>query len=167
MKPALLVIDMQKEYYKKLKDSQASMEDAALYINYFVDLFHKKGFPVINVLHQDLRFGFSEGHEDFEFIEQLKVHETDSRIIKSFGNAFKQTDLDAILKEKGVDTVFLCGLAGEYCVHATFYGADGCGYSAFYVYPAVVYANKEYENVISKIVDGIGVKAFLNMIELL
>lgn len=167
MKPALLIIDMQEQYFNDLVDAQSDLKQAAEYINFYSKIFRAKGLPVINILNQDLRTNFTEGKPNFEFIKEITSETSDYRVLKNYGNAFKKTELDNILKELEVDTLFLTGFAGEYCVHATYFGADALDYSAFYVTSAVAYAHADYEFVISKTVDSIGPKAFYKMLELI
>jgi nicotinamidase/pyrazinamidase len=47
------------------------------------------------------------------------------------------TALDALLRERGVSRVVVCGLATDYCVNATALDAIALGYEAFFVDDAV------------------------------
>jgi nicotinamidase/pyrazinamidase len=44
-------------------------------------------------------------------------------------NKAHQTELDSILRQKGIDTVFICGLATDYCVKFTALHAVEAGYN--------------------------------------
>jgi len=49
----------------------------------------------------------------------------------------KPTELDALLRERGIEQVVVCGLATDYCVNATALDAIRLGYETFYVEDAV------------------------------
>jgi len=128
-KPALLVIDIQNEYLPRMdqKDVKLGME----MINYFIALFRAYGFPVIRVYHTDLKSGPKPESEEFQFPKTVAIRDDDVKIVKNYGNAFKKTELDKILKAKGCNTLFLCGLSAVGCVLATYHGAMCHGYDVF------------------------------------
>ena len=136
VKPALLVIDIQNAYLPRMdeKDVKRGMPR----INYVIDLFRANGFPVIRVYHTDPKSGPAVGSEAFEFPKTTAVKTDDPRIVKNFPNAFKKTNLDGLLKEKGINTVFLCGLSSTGCVLATYHGALDMDYDMFMVKGALI-----------------------------
>lgn len=136
MKPALLVIDIQNAYlpYMDDKDKKMGME----MVNYFIALFRANGFPVLRVYHTDLKNGPKPDSEPFEFPKTVAVLDEDAKIIKNHGNAFKKTELDKVLKAKGCNTVFLCGLSAVGCVLATYHGAMDLDYGVFMLKDALI-----------------------------
>jgi nicotinamidase-related amidase len=136
MKPALLVIDVQNAWLPHMdeQDKKVGME----HINWAIALFRDNGFPVIRVYHTDPKEGPAPGTEAFEFPKTVVVKDDDPRIVKNYGNAFKKTDLDKVLREKGVNTVFLVGLSAVGCVLATYHGADDLDYNVFVVKHALI-----------------------------
>lgn len=66
-------------------------------------------------------------------IDELAPQKGDPVIRKSRANAFYNTYLDDILKEKGIQTLLLTGTAGGGCVFATAMGAMDRGYYAVFV----------------------------------
>lgn len=136
IKPALLVIDIQNAYlpYMDEKDKNMGME----MINYFIALFRASGFPVIRVYHTDLKTGPKPDSEEFAFPKTVAIQPDDSMIIKNYPSAFKKTELDKILKAKGCDTLFLCGLSAVGCVLATYHGAMDLDYDVFMLKDALI-----------------------------
>ena len=65
MKPALMVIDLQKAYYHG--PARASMDAACEYVNAAVAAFRKKGLPIVWVQHIDEGDGSVPGAAGFEF----------------------------------------------------------------------------------------------------
>lgn len=123
MKPALLVIDMQKHYVFASKEKIRLTLKAVEFINAAIDLFRKKGLPVICIQHMDEADGVVPGAEGFNNVEQLNIISDDLHIIKTYGNAFNKTNLEKKLRELDVDTIILTGYCAEYCVLSTCRGA--------------------------------------------
>lgn len=126
MKLALMIIDMQREYYQGGALSQ--MDRASEYINAVIPLFEKKGLPIIWVQDIDEEGGVVPGTEGFDLIESLKPNKDSIIIHKRYGNSFNKTECDQILKDHGVDTVVLTGFCAEYCVSNTYRGAKDLDY---------------------------------------
>jgi nicotinamidase-related amidase len=126
MKLALMIIDMQKEYYAGNALSQ--MDRAVEYINAAIPLFEKKSLPIIWVQDIDEEGGVVPGTEGFDLIDSLKPKDDAIIIHKRYGNSFNKTECDQILKEHGVDTVVLTGFCAEYCVSNTYRGAKDLDY---------------------------------------
>lgn len=150
MKPALLVIDVQNAYLPMVPEREK--EVATYMINAFIELFRQQGFPVIRIYHQDKTGQPATGTEAFEFPATFLVKDTDAKVVKNYGDAFNKTDLDKILKEKGCNTLFLCGLSSVGCVLATYNGASNYDYNAFYLKDAVMSHDSEYTKNIQEIV---------------
>lgn len=136
IKPALLVIDIQNAYlpYMDEKDKKTGME----MINYFIALFRANGFPVIRVYHTDLKAGPKPDSEEFAFPKTVAILPDDAMVIKNYPSAFKKTELDKLLKAKGCNTLFLCGLSAVGCVLATYHGAMDLDYEAFMLKDALI-----------------------------
>jgi len=132
MKPALLVIDMQKAFYDE-PSVKASMDSASEYINVVLTWFREKGIPIYWVHHTDETEGPLLGQEGFEFIDKLDKKEDEFIIIKKYGNAFNKTSLYENLKKQAVDTVFVTGFCAEYCVLSTYRGAEDLDLTPFLV----------------------------------
>jgi len=121
MKAALLVIDMQNYFYKDIAGQL--MNQASEKINEIVGICRDKGIPIVWISHSNKRMGLVEGKDCFEYIDSIKPATNEIKITKTYGNGFKKTDLDQILKEKGVDTLYLCGFAAIGCARKTHKGA--------------------------------------------
>jgi len=123
MKAALLVIDMQKHYVFANEEKTLLTLKAVEVINSTIDLFRKKGLPIICIQHMDRDEGIIPGTEGFNNIEQLSIVASDIHIMKTYGNGFNKTNLEAKLKECNADTVIIAGYCAEYCVLSTYRGA--------------------------------------------
>lgn len=149
IRPALLVIDIQNAYLPRMdeKDVKFGME----MINYYIGLFRSSGFPIIRVYHSDLKMGPKTDSEEFKFPKTVAVLESDPEIVKHYGNAFKKTDLDKLLKEKGCNTLFLCGLSAVGCVLSTYHGANDLDYSTFMLKDGLISHDAELTKAVQQI----------------
>jgi nicotinamidase-related amidase len=124
MKPALLVIDIQKAFLDISPVMTQSIHEAIRYTNAAIDFFREKGLPIIAVQHMNEAGKLIPGEAGFDLPESLKILPSDVRVHKKYGNSFKQTPLINHLQELGVDTVILTGFCAEHCVLSTYHGAQ-------------------------------------------
>jgi nicotinamidase-related amidase len=154
IKPALLVIDIQNAYLSGM--AQREKDVAMLNINYYIQLFRSHDCPIIRIYHYSKQYGPEQGTDQFEFPSSVLVKADDSKVIKTYPDGFNKTDLDKVLKEKGVNTVFLCGLSAVGCVLATWIGAQNNDYKAFMIKDAIMSHNEDYTNNIEVMFDAVG-----------
>jgi nicotinamidase-related amidase len=124
MKPVLLVVDVQKEFFKIDQTTAQSLNKAIEYINAAIALFRDRHLPVISVQHMEPEDNLVPGEEGFALPDQLHILDSDVHIHKTYGNAFNKTSLADELRQLGVDTVIITGFCAEYCVLATYRGAE-------------------------------------------
>lgn len=151
MKPALLVIDMQKAFLTG--KTAASMESAVEYINEVLSYFREAGLPVVWVHHEDRENGVVPGAPGFEMIESLRKLANEYTIHKRYGNGFNKTDCADILRGKGVDTVIVSGFCAEYCVLSTYRGAEDEDFTPFILRGAIASGDAENLRFVEKICD--------------
>lgn len=163
MKPALLVIDIQNRYLHMMAQDEKDL--ALRVINGVIWLFRQHNLPVIRVYDTDLQFGPKPDEEDFQFPSSIIIQDDDPMVIKNFPSAFKKTELETILQEKDVNTVFLCGLSAVGCVLATYYGAIDRDFDVFMIRNAIMSHNSEYTGVIKEITDAVTFKTLQFMLE--
>jgi nicotinamidase-related amidase len=124
MKAALLVIDVQNAFFDLSPSVAQSLGDAIEYINAAIELFRKKGWPVVGVQHVDEENSLVPGERGFDLPDELHIIPSDLHIHKTYSNAFNKTPLEAVLREQKVDTVIITGFAAEYCVLSTYRAAE-------------------------------------------
>ena len=124
MKPALLVIDVQKEFYKNSAQTAQSLKNAVEYINAAIALFRAKNLPIVCVQHMNEKDKLIPGVDGFDLPEGLNILPSDISIHKTYGNAFNKTDLQDKLHDLAVDTVIVTGYCVDQCVLSTYRGAE-------------------------------------------
>ncbi|MBN1397469.1 MAG: isochorismatase family protein [Bacteroidetes bacterium] len=154
IKPALVIIDIQNAYIGMVPEREK--EVAFYFINNLIGLFRSSGFPIIRIYHHDKENGPHPGTEQFEFPSSVLVKPEDAKVIKTYGNGFTKTDLDKVIKEKGSNTLFMCGLSAVGCVLATWVGAKDHDYKAFMVKDAIMSHNSDYTNNVEAMFDAVG-----------
>ena len=83
----------------------------------------KPTYPLIESIQE--RNAFLRGSWDAAVPDELKPEEQDIIVINFDSSAFSHTDLDAILRAKGVKTLYLAGIATNWVVESTTrYGAE-------------------------------------------
>jgi nicotinamidase-related amidase len=149
MKLALMVIDMQKEFY--VGQTKEQMDRATEYINYVIPMFEKRGLPIIWVQDKDEGGGVVPGTEGFEFIDSLKPKADAIRIHKTYGNSFNKTDVDKILKENDIDTIVMTGFCAEFCVLSTYRGAKDLDYFPVILKNGIASTEEAHKEFVEKI----------------
>ena len=163
MRPALLVIDIQNAFLPQMAEADKNI---GLYmINASIELFRAYGYPVIRVYHSDPKFGPAPGGPEFEFPASALIKPDDPMIVKNYPNGFKKTSLDGLLREKGVNTLFLCGLSAVGCVLATYHGALDLDYEAFMVKGALLSHDAALTKSVQEICETVGYGAMRVMLE--
>ena len=165
MRPALIVIDIQNAFLPHM--DQSEVEKSMQNINLYINLFRSKGFPIVRIYHHDIKYGYGPqpDTEPFEFPTSVLIKPDDAKVIKHYGDGFNKTELDKVLKEKNVNTVFLCGLSAVGCVLATYIGAENYDYTAFLIKDALISHKAAYTENIENIFSALGYEAINVMLD--
>lgn len=123
MKPALLVIDVQNEYFAPdgiwpLPDAEAALAN----IQRLIAAARASGVPVIHITHESLDPAgpvFKPGSRNVAIHDGITVMPDERHIVKHFPGAFTQTPLEAYLRHAGVDTVIVTGFMTHLCCDTT------------------------------------------------
>ena len=164
MKPALLVIDMQKAFYDEPL-VKTSMDSASEYINIVLARFREKAIPIYWVHHTDEEEGPLPGQEGFEFIDKLDKREDETKITKKYGNSFNKTSLYDELKKQAIDTVFVTGFCAEYCVLSTYRGARDLDLTPILIRDCLASDNSKHIRFVEEISEIISIAALEKLIE--
>ena len=84
--------------------------------------------PVVMVQHEELEGPMAYGNEGWKLWEHLSFGPDDIRIRKTGSDAFYRTELNSILRNRGVDHLMVCGMQSEFCVDSTVRVALSLGY---------------------------------------
>jgi len=154
VKPALIVIDMLHEFvYGRLRspDAQAIVPN----IKKLIEEAHKYGVPVIHVADNHLPHDHElkiwgphalAGSPEARIIDDLKPRNGDIVLYKRTYSGFRDTGLDMLLRDLGINTVILTGIHTHICVLHTASDAFYYGYNIAVVKDAVAaFSRKDHE----------------------
>ncbi len=130
MKEALLIIDVQNDYFPGGANELVRPYEAEKRIQELIAGSRAVGRPVVYIQHfnpPDDSF-FLEGTRGAEISDRIRPQEGDKVIVKRYPNSFLETELDAYLKSLGTDTLIVCGMMTHMCVDTTVRAAMDYGY---------------------------------------
>jgi nicotinamidase-related amidase len=153
IKPALLIIDVQNKYMGTIPPRDKEL--GVFFINLLIGLFRKHDFPILRIYHQNKDSGPIQGKEEFEYPSTVLIKSQDTQIIKTYSDSFNKTNLNEVLKEKGSNTLFLCGFSAVGCVLATKTGAQNNDYKTFIVKDAIMSHSSEYTKNVEAMFDAV------------
>lgn len=125
MTQALLVIDLQNDYFDGGQYPLWKADETAQHIAQAMSAAQRKGIPCVLIQHiADPSQGpspfFNEGSHGAEIYPGIVEAAADAPVvIKRFADSFEQTELDATLKRMGVDELLVCGMMTQNCVTHT------------------------------------------------
>lgn len=157
MHPALLVIDVQKQFFRP--NTAASLESAIAHINAAIALFREKHAPIIAIQNTNPDQNLLPGAEGFDLLESLEIQPSDLHIPKAYSNSFNKTPLAEVLRDLGVDTVIVTGYSAAYCVLSSYRGAQDLDLNALLLLGAVASPVAEYIKFVEDITDTISLDA--------
>jgi nicotinamidase-related amidase len=155
MKPALLIIDVQNDFFSLNQACSDSLKSAIQYINAAIDLFRKKNHPIVVIQHKSEEENLMPGKPGFDVPESVKLEPQDMRIVKIYGNSFTKTGLAEKLRELGVDTIIVTGFCAEFCVLSTYRGAQDYDFTPIILKGSIASDNAEHIRFVEEITETI------------
>jgi len=139
MNAALLLIDIQSDYFPggamEVPDAENATANAALLLEKTRELL----LPVIHIQHISLRPGatfFLPGTPGVEIAKEVAPGAEEKVIRKHFPNSFRGTELESWLKSLGVNKLVICGMMTQMCIDATVRAAFDLGFEVTLVHDA-------------------------------
>jgi nicotinamidase-related amidase len=91
------------------------------------------GAPVVLIQHEEADGSFKFGSDGWQLASEIKTRSDDVRVRKTTPDSFNLTELHALLQEKGVTHLVICGLQTDFCVDTTVRRALALGYQVVLV----------------------------------
>jgi nicotinamidase-related amidase len=131
MNTALLVIDIQKDYFPGGKHPLVNPLDAAKKAYMLLQCFREHGGQHVHIQHisrePDATF-FIPGDRGTDIHDTVAHFEGEPIVYKHEPNAFLNTDLLELLKSWGIERLAICGMMTHMCVDATARAASDLGF---------------------------------------
>ena len=149
MKTALILIDIQNDYFKGGKMQLFEPEKAGEKAQLILENFRDKKMQVIHIQHLSTRPNstfFIPNTFGAEIHESVKPNENEKVITKNYPNSFRETDLLEYLKKIGVEKLVISGMMTHMCVDATTRAAKDFGFECVVISDACATKNLEINN---------------------
>src|SRR5512138_2931411 len=130
MNTALVIVDIQNDYFPDGKMPLVGPVEASQQAARLLDRFRRSQWPVIHIQHIAVRPSatfFLPNTPGVDFHPSVQPWEAEPIVQKNFPNAFRDTTLLDVLREKNVDRLIICGMQTTMCIDATTRAAaDSC-----------------------------------------
>lgn len=131
MKTALILVDIQNDYFPGGANTLREQEKAAANARTVLARFRIANNPVIHVRHVNTRPGatfFLPDTAGAEIHESVRPTAGESVITKNFPDSFLQTTLQETLEKLDTNQLVICGMMSHMCIDATVRSAKAKGY---------------------------------------
>ncbi|WP_372741928.1 cysteine hydrolase family protein [Neptunomonas sp.] len=147
---ALLLIDIQNDYFSKGKLPLSGTEKAAEQAAKLLATFRQQGLPVVHVRHEfltdDAPF-FSKGSEGAKIHHSVTPIEGEPVVLKHKPNSFLNTDLEEILNKLKVQNLIVVGAMSHMCIDAGVRAAADLGFTVSVAHDACATRDLEFNGV--------------------
>ena len=156
MKQALLVVDIQNDYFPGGRFELFEMERASKNAQRLLQTFRDQQAPIIHIQHIALQ---PEAPFFLPDTQGAKIHASvvpssdGLTIVKHFPNSFRETDLLQYLKALEIEEVVICGAMSHMCIDATTRAAFDFGFQCVVIEDACATRDLDYQGHIVKAVE--------------
>jgi nicotinamidase-related amidase len=150
MTPALIIVDLQNDYFPDGKMALVGMEEAAKKAHHALELFRARNLPIFHIQHISNRAGatfFLPETRGVEIHERVAPQIDEPIIQKHFPNSFRKTSLYEQLQRLNVEEVVICGAMTHMCIDTTVRAAFDLGYRCLVVSDACATRDLEFDGV--------------------
>lgn len=147
MSQALVLIDLQNDYFPGGRMELVGADAAVAAAASLLGAFRERGLAVVHIQHLSQRPGATfflpdtQGAEIHRAVEPLAG---ETVIVKHFPSAFRQTNLQAVLRELGASQVVFAGMMTHMCVDTTVRAAADLGLQCQLAHDACATRNLQF-----------------------
>lgn len=131
MATALIIVDVQNDYFSGGSMELAGMEAAAENCARLLQSFRAAAQPLFHIQHLANRPGatfFVPDTAGCEINARVEPRDGEPVVVKHFPSAFRETELHRRLQSDGVDELVICGAMTHMCIDTTVRAAFDLGY---------------------------------------
>jgi len=150
MNTALLLIDIQNDYFPNGRMPLERSIDASLKAQEALHIFRAKQKPAIHIQHISTRPDatyFLPCTKGIEFHANVQPTKNETIIKKHYPNSFKDTNLFNYLTKAKINHLVICGMMTHLCIDATVRAAYDLGFSCTVLHDACATKNLEFHNI--------------------
>jgi len=149
-KQALIVVDIQNDYFAAGKWPLVGAEAAAEKAAQVIKAFRDAGDLVVHIRHEatdkDAPF-FVAGSEGAQIHASVANRGDEPVIVKHHINSFRDTELKAVLDQHGIDKLIIVGSMSHMCTHGIARAAVDLGYDTTVIHDACATLDLEFNGV--------------------
>jgi len=146
-KQALILIDIQNDYFPQGKWPLDGVDAAADKAQQVLQAFRQAGDAVIHVRHEfksdDAPF-FTPGSEGAHLHPKVLNQNDEPVVLKHFVNAFRETNLRALLEQHSITELVVVGSMSHMCIDGVVRAAADLGYSVTVIHDACATRDLEF-----------------------
>jgi nicotinamidase-related amidase len=147
MNKALLIIDIQNDYFEGGAFELVNPTQASLKAKELLEYFRKNSMPVFHVQHINIKDGatfFLPNTSGMQIHENVKPLENEIIITKNYPNSFLKTNLKSELEKQNIKELIICGMMSHMCVDSTTRAAFDLGFDCTVVHDACTTRDLEF-----------------------
>jgi len=147
MKTALLIIDIQNDYFPGGKHPLVNPLEAAEKAYGLLQCFRENDVPHVHIQHISLKPDaafFVKGDRGSDIHDSVAHFEGEPIVYKHYPNSFRETNLLELLKEWGIERVVITGMMTHMCVDATARAAADLGFQVMIAEDACATRDLQY-----------------------
>jgi len=136
MKTALLLIDIQNDYFEGGTMTLVNADHASENARLLLETFRNNNLSVIHIQHIATKLGatfFLPDTAGADIHKNVQPTANEKVIIKHFPNSFRETGLMSFLQEKEITDLVICGMMTHMCIDATTRAAKDFGYNCILI----------------------------------
>lgn len=147
MKEALLIIDVQNDYFP---DGKCELYQPELALDVIIGLlkhFRENNLPVYYIQHISAMGAafFVPDTDGANIHEDIKPLDTEKVIVKHYPNSFFETNLQTELQRDSITDLVICGMMTHMCIDTTVRAAKDYGYSTTLISDACAAKDLEWD----------------------
>ena len=149
-KQALIVVDIQNDYFPQGKWPLVGADDAADNAARLIQAFRDAGESVVHIRHEftsDEAPFFTPKSEGAKLHPKVLNRDNEPVVLKHFVNSFRETELKSILDEQGIKELVVVGSMSHMCVDGITRAAADFGYSVTVIHDACATRDLEFNGV--------------------
>ena len=150
MKKALLVVDIQNEYFKGGNLELFKPEEALKNANALIDYARNEGYEIYVIQHFSLNEDipiFLPNSNGSKLHKDLDV-QSEVVITKNYPNSFRDTNLQAQLIKNDIEELIICGSMSHVCIDSTVRAAFDLGYKVTLAHDACATRDLEFNGLV-------------------
>ncbi|MBA2874678.1 cysteine hydrolase family protein [Thermaerobacillus caldiproteolyticus] len=139
MNTALIIIDIQNDYFPNGKMELEGSVEASQRARQLLSFFREKSLPIFHIQHISTRSDatfFLPNTEGVQIHKNVEPFPNEVVIQKNYPNSFRDTKLLEQLRNKGINRLVICGMMTHMCIDATVRAAFDFGFECIVIHDA-------------------------------